>query len=150
MNKYAQILMSRWRGVPTLQTVDTSKRPKLINQDEMNVTYPINEITKNRDASIVRAMDASTPPLVRQQILANIESLPPDHDVSRLSDDDKLSVMKSRYCQSRPEIADFNEYLSNLVESGRLSATPATEPAKSADPVSSEPADPATSEPNND
>lgn len=125
MNKYAQILMSRWCGSTSFVAPDYSKTPGLINPDEMDVSYPVNEITKNRDASIVRAMDARTPPLVRQQLMASIETLPADKNVSRLSDDDKLSIMKSRYCQSRPEIADYNEYLANLVDDSRVSATPA-------------------------
>lgn len=87
----------------------------------MNVLYPKNLLTGNRDADIVRAMDARTPPVVRQQILANIDTIPPDSVNPNLSDDDKLSVMKSRYCQSRPELSDYGDYLEKIAEQGIVS-----------------------------
>ena len=142
MNGYATILMSHWRGSSSLKAPDLSKTPKLLDPDEVNTNFPINEETRTRDASIVRAVDARTPPLVRQQLMANIDTLPPDPDMSRLSDEDKLTVMKSRYCQSRPEMADYREYLSGVVEDGKqhLSPTAPVDPsAVEPEPKANEP-----------
>lgn len=120
MNSYAKILMSNWSGISKMKILPDT-RPGLIDSDEMNVLYPKNLLTGNRDADIVRAMDARTPPVVRQQILANIDTIPPDQVNPNLSDDDKLSVMKSRYCQSRPELADYGDYLEKIAEQGIVS-----------------------------
>ena len=141
MNGYATILMSHWRGSSSLKAPDLSKTPKLLDPDEVNTNFPINEETRTRDASIVRAMDARTPPLVRQQLMANIETLPPDPDTSGVSDEDKLTMMKSRYCQSRPEMADYREYLSGIVEDEKQlpSSAPANPPAAEPDPKANEP-----------
>lgn len=141
MNAYATILMSHWRGTSSLKAPDLSKAPKLLDPDKVNTDFPINEETRNRDASIVRAMDARTPPLVRQQLMANIETLPPDPDMSGLSDEDKLAMMKSRYCQTRPEMADYREYLGGIVDESKQqpSAVPANSPAAEPDPKPDEP-----------
>ena len=117
MNSYAKILMANWSGTSKLKILPDAK-PGFIDSDEMNVLYPKNLLTGNRDADIVRAMDARTPPVVRQQILANIDTIPPDQVNPNLSDDDKLSVMKSRYCQSRPELSDYGDYLEKIAEQG--------------------------------
>lgn len=136
MNAYATILMSHWRGTSSLKAPDLSKAPKLLDPDKVNTDFPINEETRNRDASIVRAMDARTPPLVRQQLMASIDTLPPDPDTSGVSDEDKLTMMKSRYCQSRPEMADYREYLSGIVEDGKQQPSTASvnSPAVEPDP----------------
>lgn len=120
MNSYAKILMSNWRGSSKMKILPDTK-PGLIDSEQMNVLYPKNLLTGNRDADIVRAMDARTPPVLRQQILANIDTLPPDKVNPNLSDDDKLSVMKSRYCQSRPELSDYGDYLEGIAEQGIVS-----------------------------
>lgn len=120
MNTYAKILMCNWSGSSKMKIFpDTT--PGLIDSDQMNVLYPKNLLTGNRDADIVRAMDARTPPVLRQQILANIDTIPPDKVNPNLSDDDKLSVMKSRYCQSRPELSDYGDYLERIAEKGIVS-----------------------------
>ena len=142
MSAYATILMSHWRGTSSLKAPDLSKTPKLLDPDEVNTNFPINEETRNRDASIVRAMDARTPPLVRQQLMANIDTLPPDPDPSGISDEDKLTMMKSRYCQSRPEMADYRDYLSGIAEEGKLLSS--SEPV---DPKVTESVDPKVTEP---
>lgn len=140
MNGYATILMSRWHGSSSLKAPDLSKTPNLLDPDEVNTNFPINEETRTRDASIVRAMDARTPPLVRQQLMAGIDTLPPDPDTSGLSDEDKLSMMKSRYCQSRPEMADYREYLSGIVEDGKQpSSASVSSPSVDPEPQNNDP-----------
>ena len=120
MNTYAKILMCNWSGSSKMKIFPDTK-PGLIDSDQMDVLYPKNLLTGNRDADIVRAMDARTPPVLRQQILANIDTIPPDQVNPNLSDDDKLSVMKSRYCQSRPELSDYGDYLERIAEQGIVS-----------------------------
>ena len=120
MNAYAKLLMSNWCGSSKMK-IQPNANPGLIDSDDMNLLYPKNLLTGNRDADIVRAMDARTPPVVRQQILANIDAIPPDQVKLNLSDDDKLSVMKSRYCQSRPELSDYGDYLERIAEEGIVS-----------------------------
>ena len=144
MNSYAKILMSNWRGSSKMKILPDTK-PGLIDSEQMNVLYPKNLLTGNRDADIVRAMDARTPPVLRQQILANIDTLPPDSVNPNLSDDDKLSVMKSRYCQSRPELRDYGDYLERVAEQGivsddvkSLDDTDSTDVVKSPDDVINE------------
>lgn len=120
MNVYAQLLTSRWQAKPTMRVIKTND-PQLVDQEEGNVLYPINEVTRNRDATIVRAMDVNTPDIVREQLLNTIEKLPDDPDLSKLSDEDKLTLMRSRYCQSRPELNDYGRYLEGVVDEGRIS-----------------------------
>lgn len=116
MNSYARLLMQNWKGSSNLVVSDDIVG--FVDQDRANVEFPVNEVTKNRDASIVRAMQATTPPIVRDELLKSIQTLPPDGVYAAADDDDKLTVMKSRYCQSRPEMADYSDYLQKVVDSG--------------------------------
>lgn len=118
MSAYSKCLMQNWGiKIPRSAPLD-SKNPNLkgfIDKGEVDVTYPVNPVTGMRETQLSRALDSRTPAIVRNQLLNSIEQLPPDMDLSGLSDDDKLSVCKSRYCQSRPEMARYYDYLKDNV-----------------------------------
>lgn len=118
MSAYSKCLMQNWGVKIPRSAPKVSKNPNLkgfIDKVEVDVTYPINPITGMRETQLSRALDSRTPAIVRNQLLNSIEQLPPDMDLSGLSDEDKLSVCKSRYCQSRPEMANYYHYLQNHV-----------------------------------
>lgn len=112
---YYSCLVSNWSKKSTLKQQKPNKHNValvgFVDKGESDLTYPINPLTGNRETQLVRALDARTPAIVRNQLLNSIESLPPDPDLSGLTDDDKLAVCKSRYCQSRPEMAEYYNYL---------------------------------------
>lgn len=118
MSAYSKCLMQNWGiKIPRSAPLD-SKNPNLkgfIDKGEVDVTYPVNPVTGMRETQLSRALDSRTPAIVRNQLLNSIEQLPPDMDLSGLSDEDKLTVCKSKYCQSRPEMARYYDYLKDNV-----------------------------------
>lgn len=118
MSAYSKCLMQNWGiKIPRSAPLD-SKNPNLkgfIDKGEVDVTYPVNPVTCMRETQLSRALDSRTPAIVRNQLLNSIEQLPPDMDLSGLSDEDKLTVCKSKYCQSRPEMARYYDYLKDNV-----------------------------------
>lgn len=118
MSAYSKCLMQNWGiKIPRSAPLDP-KNPNLkgfIDNGEVDVTYPVNPVTGMRETQLSRALDSRTPAIVRNQLLNSIEQLPPDMDLSGLSDEDKLTVCKSKYCQSRPEMARYYDYLKDNV-----------------------------------
>lgn len=89
----------------------------MIDSEEMDVTYPVDPLTGNRQSIVVRALNARTPPVLRNQLMASVETLPPDRELDKhLSDDDKLSLMKPRLCQTRQEVQGYSDYIQNFVD----------------------------------
>lgn len=99
---------------------ETTNNPLLdgmIDSEEMDVTYPVDPLTGNRQSLVVRALNARTPPALRNQLMASVDTLPPDRELDKhLSDDDKLSLMKPRLCQSRQEIQGYSDYIQDFVD----------------------------------
>lgn len=98
---------------------ETTNNPLLdgmIDSEEMDVTYPVDPLTGNRQSVVVRALNARTPPALRNQLMASVETLPPDRELDKhLTDDDKLDVLKPRYCQTRQEIQSYVDFMNNMV-----------------------------------
>ena len=89
----------------------------LMDREEMDVTYPIDPLTGNRQSFVVRALNVRTPPALRNQLMSAVDSLPPDKELDKhLTDDDKLDVLKPRYCQTRQEIQSYVDFMNNMVE----------------------------------
>lgn len=109
----------------------------VVDTEQVDLEYPIDEFYKMRQPTVIRALNARTPQVVRQHLLQNIEEIPSPPIDPKLSDDDKLSLMKSRYHQSRPELAAYREYLETTINEDmqshqqQTSSEPASEPDKS-------------------
>lgn len=107
--KYAPTSSRKKTGNPLLDG--------LMDREEMDVTYPVDPFTGNRQSVVVRALNARTPPALRNQLMASVETLPPDRELDKhLYDDDKLCLMKPRLCQTRQEIQGYSDYIQNFVE----------------------------------
>lgn len=87
----------------------------VVDTEQVDLEYPVDEFYNMRQATVIRALNARTPQVVRQHLLQNIEEIPSTPIDPKLSDDDKLSLMKSRYHQSRPELAAYREYLEDTI-----------------------------------
>lgn len=107
--KYAPTSSRKKTGNPLLDG--------LMDREEMDVTYPVDSLTGNRQSFVVRALNVRTPPALRNQLMSAVDSLPPDKELDKhLSDDDKLSVLKPRYCQTRQEIQGYVDFMNNIVD----------------------------------
>lgn len=96
-----------------------------MDREELDVTYPVDPMTGNRQSLVVRALNARTPPALRNQLLSAVDSLPPDKELDKhLTDDDKLEVLKPRYCQTRQEIQSYVDFMNNIVENDMASSVP--------------------------
>lgn len=103
----------------------------MIDSEEMDVTYPVDPLTGNRQSVVVRALNARTPPALRNQLMASVETLPPDKELDKhLSDDDKLDFLKPRYCQTRQEIQGYTDFINNMLDR-EFSSSPVSVPDES-------------------
>ena len=97
----------------------------LMDRQEMDVTYPVDPLTGNRQSLVVRALNARTPPALRNQLMSAVESLPPDKELDKhLTDDDKLDVLKPRYCQTRQEVQSYVDFMNNMVDRDLANSVP--------------------------
>lgn len=115
--KYAPSFPRKKTGNPLLDG--------LMDREEMEVTYPIDPLTGNRQSFVVRALNARTPPALRNQLLSSVDSLPPDKELDKhLTDDDKLDVLKPRYCQTRQEVQSYVDFMNNMVDRDLSNSVP--------------------------
>ena len=108
-------MRAKYLPEPEYKHTDDPLLDGMVDTDQVNLEYPVDEFYNMRQASVVRALNARTTQVVRQHLLQNIEELPSSSMDPKLSDDDKLSLMKSRYHQSRPELAAYREYLETTI-----------------------------------
>lgn len=122
--KYAPSSARKHTGNPLLDG--------LMDREEMDVTYPVDPLTGNRQSFVVRALNVRTPPALRNQLMSAVDSLPPDKELDKhLTDDDKLDVLKPRYCQTRQEVQSYVDFMNNMVNQDLVNNVPGqtTEPS---------------------
>lgn len=104
-----------------------------INQSEMDALYPINPVTGMRDDVLSQIVDPGTGELKKSQLLSTIQKIPsPQH--RSVDDDTLLSMLQSRFTQSRVECDDFAKYVEKIVNDGIKSADPEPTPEPTPQP----------------
>ena len=104
-----------------------------INQSDMDVLYPINPVTGMRDDVLSQIVDPNTGELKKSQLLSTLPHIPsPQH--RPVDDDTLLSLLQSRFTQSRVECDDFAKYVEKIVNDGLKSADPEPTPGPTPEP----------------
>lgn len=104
-----------------------------INQSEMDVLYPINPVTGMRDDVLSQIVDPNTGELKKSQLLSTLPKIPsPQH--RSVDDDTLLSMLQSRFTQSRVECDDFAKYVEKIVNDGFKSTDPEPTPEPTPEP----------------
>jgi hypothetical protein len=96
---------------------DSAFQKGYINQDEMDILFPINPVTGMRDDVLSQIVDPNTGDLKKNQLLGLLQkNTVPQH--RSVDDETLLSLLQSRFTQSLVECDDFARYVENIVNNG--------------------------------
>jgi len=136
---------NRWLGIYHVDVVDICKKQPTtafetgyIDRDEINILYPIDPMTGMRSDILSQIVDPETGDLKRNQLLSLVPKVP-DVKHRNVDDDTQLSMLKSRYSQSRIENDHYAEYVANIAKSAESSPSASVESSPSASVEPSQP-----------
>ncbi len=104
-------------------------RPPLNAQCEIecDVLAPVDEVTGHRQNPITKIMDPMTNPLERDRLASSLQRVPTSPR-NRLSDDDLMSTLPSRYNQTLTDNEAFANHLVGVIDSDKPGTVVTDEP----------------------
>lgn len=128
---------------PDSDSYPPSSKEVILDQESLNVMFPINEETGHVVDLLTRLLNTSNE-LERNQLMQYLQDNSTSSVFSKLDDDTKLQLLKPRSLQSFGELAEYSNALKAAIkefnEPDPVMPDPATPDPATPDPATPEPA----------
>lgn len=140
MNNRQKFFASAYKVDATSPVIDEKYLVSPVNQEEFHTLFPINEVT-NHPQDITSQLNSETNPSRQQMLLQLLGKVSNDIvDTKGLTDDEIISMIKSRSSDTPTENARYMEMLSGIVEDGIKKNEPTPTPSPAPDDNNIDPA----------